>query len=101
MRAQNDERRAQSEDRCAVIARRIFGVFVLGFAFCALRFFASCAEKKPSTTQPSTMEERQEAAMKDPMNYKPQFGNGDISGGDIGHFDRDGLKKDWNDVLNP
>jgi hypothetical protein len=50
---------------------------------------------EPATTQPSTPEERQAAAMKDPMNYKPQFETTpDVS-------DPSGFKKDVNDVFNP
>ena len=49
----------------------------------------------PATTQPTTPEQRQAAAMKDPMNYKPQFESSpDVS-------DPSGFKKDLNDVFNP
>ena len=62
---------------------------------------ASCAsDKKPPTTQPTNMRERQDAALRDPFNYKPDMSR-DVSGGDIGNLDRDGLKKDLNNVLNP
>ncbi len=60
-----------------------------------------CAsDKKGPTTQPSSMSDRQDAAMRDPFNYKPDMSR-DVSGGDIGHLDRDGLKKDLNNVFNP
>ncbi len=66
--------------------------------------FAGCASDKgnaaPPTTQPSNIHERQDAAMRDPFNYKPDMSR-DVSGGDIGHLDRDGLKKDLNNVFNP
>ena len=52
------------------------------------------------TTQPMTAAQRQDAALHDPMNYKPQVG-GDDSGGDMTHLDSTGLKKDLNDVFNP
>ncbi len=49
----------------------------------------------PATTQPTTPEQRQAAAIKDPMNYKPQFdAPPDVS-------DPAGFKKDLNDVFNP
>jgi hypothetical protein len=101
MEAQNSERRTQIEGKRSSIARRAFSIFVLSSALCVLRFFNGCAANAPPSTQPSTAEERQDAALNDPMNYKPQFGNGDISGGDIGHFDRDGFNRDMHDVLSP
>ena len=60
-----------------------------------------CAsDKKAPTTQPSSMSQRQDAALRDPFGYKPDM-NRDVSGGDMGHLDRDGLKKDLNNVFNP
>ncbi len=58
-----------------------------------------CASDKKPTTRPS-MSQRQDAALRDPFGYKPDM-NRDVSGGDIGHLDRDGLKKDLNNVFNP
>ena len=62
----------------------------------------SCASRddKAPTTRPSSMRERQDAAMRDPFNYKPDMSR-DVSGGDTGHLDREGLKKDLNNVFNP
>jgi hypothetical protein len=66
-----------------------------------LWFVPGCAsDKKPPTTQPSSMSQRQDAALRDPFGYKPDM-NRDVSGGDIGHLDRAGLKKDLNNVFNP
>jgi hypothetical protein len=45
--------------------------------------------------------ERSERALKDPMNYSPDIGKPDTSGGDFGHFDKDGFNKDASNVLNP
>ena len=60
-----------------------------------------CAsDKKKPTTQPSSMSQRQDAALRDPFGYKPDMSR-DVSGGDIGHLDREGLKKDLNNVFNP
>ena len=60
-----------------------------------------CAsDKKPASTQPTSMSQRQDAALRDPFGYKPDMSR-DVSGGDIGHLDRDGLKKDLNNVFNP
>ncbi len=67
-----------------------------------LWLMSGCASDKSRapTTQPSNIHERQDAAMRDPFNYKPDMSR-DVSGGDIGHLDRDGLKKDLNNVFNP
>jgi len=64
---------------------------------------ASDNKKKQPTTQPSTMRDRQDAALRDPFSYKPTIGpdDQDISGGDIGHFDRAGMKRDIDHVFNP
>jgi hypothetical protein len=61
----------------------------------------SCSSnKKQPTTRPSNMSQRQDAALRDPFGYKPDMSR-DVSGGDIGKLDRDGLKKDLNNVFNP
>jgi hypothetical protein len=66
-----------------------------------LWLFSGCAsETKKPTTQPTSMSQRQDAALRDPFGYKPDTSR-DISGGDIGHLDRDGLKRDLNNVFNP
>ena len=56
---------------------------------------------KQPTTQPMTVRERQDAAMRDPFSYKPGMDDHDISGGDLGHFDREGMKRDIDHVFNP
>ena len=49
----------------------------------------------PAATQPTTPDERQAAAIKDPMNYKVQINSApDVS-------DPSGFKKDLDDVFNP
>ncbi len=65
-----------------------------------LSLMAGCAADKKPTTRPASMRERQDAALRDPFDYKPDMSR-DVSGGDIGHLDREGLKKDLNNVLNP
>jgi hypothetical protein len=72
-------------------------ICALPFALCPL---PGCAGNGQPSTQPTTPQERQEAALRDPMGYKPPH-NGDISGGDITSFDKDAFKRDVNDVLNP
>ena len=63
---------------------------------------ASDNGKQPAT-RPTSMRERQDAALRDPFSYKPGLGteDQDISGGDIGHYDKRGMKRDIDHVLNP
>ena len=76
-------------------ATTILAVAVLLAAWLA----PGCAASKP-TTQPSTIEQRQDAALRDPANYKlPANPNGRDGG--IGNLDGPGLNKDLNDVFNP
>lgn len=62
----------------------------------------SSPEKRP-TTRPATAYERQQKALQDPFGYSPDMDRAheDVSGGDLGHFDRDAMKKDLDHVLNP
>jgi hypothetical protein len=54
-----------------------------------------CNGGGPATSQPTSAEDRQTRAIKDPMNYQPDFQNTpDVS-------DSGGMKKDLNDVFNP
>jgi hypothetical protein len=67
---------------------------------CLLLPLVACADHPP-TTRPATMSQRADEAIRDPFGYKPDSGFRDVSGGDLGHLDKDGLNKDLNDVLNP
>lgn len=58
-------------------------------------------KKEQPTTRPTSMRERQDAALRDPFAYKPGVEDQDISGGDIGHLDRKGMKRDIDHVFNP
>lgn len=62
---------------------------------------AGCASHKAPTTRPSNTYGRQEAALKDPFGYTPDMGTNDVSGGKINEYDRDGMKRDIDHVLNP
>jgi hypothetical protein len=64
----------------------VCAVLALGFG---------CAEDRRSTSQPG------DALLRDPMGYRPTFDEPNISGGDIGHFDKKAFKKDWDSVFNP
>lgn len=62
----------------------------------ALLVFAGC------DSQPSTMRQRQDDAMRDPMNYSPHVSDQtDISGGGTTEFKKDAFKRDVNSVINP
>jgi hypothetical protein len=71
----------------------VIGVLVWSLGGCA-------SGKNKPTTRPTNMRDRQDAAMRDPFNYKPDMSR-DVSGGGIGDLDREGLKKDLNNVFNP
>lgn len=58
----------------------------------------ACQPNAP-TTQPTTLLERQEAALRDPFGYSPGVGNRSVSG--KGEFDKEGIKKDFDHVFNP
>ena len=77
----------------------LFSFWLLATGFWLLSPGCASDKKKP-TTRPSSMSQRQDAALRDPFGYKPDMSR-DVSGGDIGHLDRDGLKKDLNNVFNP
>ena len=82
---------------------RLLPISVLAAAGAWLGVAAGCAsdnDKQP-TTQPMNMRDRQDAAMRDPFGYKPDMDSRDVSGGGIGELDREGLKKDLNNVFNP
>jgi hypothetical protein len=50
---------------------------------------------------PSGIQQRQDAALKDPFNYSPYQGENDVSGGGIGDLKKGAFKRDVNSVLNP
>ncbi|HEX8524348.1 MAG TPA: hypothetical protein VF669_18985 [Tepidisphaeraceae bacterium] len=60
-----------------------------------------CASHSGATTKPSNTRQRQDAALHDPFKYKPDMGEADISGGDVGHLDRGGMRRDVDHVFNP
>ncbi|HLL89409.1 MAG TPA: hypothetical protein VK324_08905 [Tepidisphaeraceae bacterium] len=61
---------------------------------CGSVFFAGCSsEAKPA--------DRSDRALRDPMGYRPDFDESDISGGDLGNLDKDGFKRDVDHVFNP
>jgi hypothetical protein len=58
--------------------------------------------KSKPTTRPMTAAERQDAALRDPFGYSPNIEKSSGgSGGDWGKYDREGMRKDIDHVLNP
>jgi hypothetical protein len=76
--------------------------FILAATVCLFGLLPGCAD---SNKRPETAQDRQDQMLKDPMGYKidaaEQDPSHDISGGSIGHFDKDAFKKDVNNVFSP
>ena len=95
----NEKRQTKSEKRRSIPACR-FSFFVFLFSFVVAG--CSSSDNHP-TTRPSTVKERQEAALRDPFGYSPDMDSAenDISGGKINELDRKAMRKDIDHVLNP
>ena len=68
-----------------------------------LLLLSSCTYNSGSP-EPSTLRQKQDQAVRDPINYKPDNENTqpyDISGGGINNLDKGALKKDLHNVLDP
>ena len=62
----------------------------------------SADNHKQPTTKPATAYDRQEEALKDPFGYSPNMDQKEVSGGGgWGHYDRNGMRKDVDHVVNP
>ena len=48
-----------------------------------------------------TAQERQDRALRDPFGYKPDWSDTSISGGGTTDLDKEGLRKDLKNVLDP
>jgi hypothetical protein len=55
---------------------------------------SGCASDRKPTTRPTS-------ALNDPMDYKPNMDDTNISGGKVGEYDREGMRRDVDHVLNP
>jgi hypothetical protein len=64
-------------------------------------WMGGCAAKNGPSTRPGNTRQRQDAALRDPFEYKPDMGEQDISGGNVGNLDRGGMRRDMDHVLNP
>ena len=79
--------------KCRIVAVLLSGVIIVATSGCR-------SDKKPPTTQPSSMQERQSEALADPFGYKVMEDE-DISGGKLHEYKKGSMKKDLDNVLNP
>lgn len=75
--------------RCGMIA-------VMGWS---LLWISGCSNKSESREEQTR--KKQDQALQDPYGYGGKLETHDISGGDIGHFDRDAFRKDTDALFNP
>ena len=78
-------------------------VFMLASGFWLLASLPGCTYNSGSP-EPQTLRDKQDQAVRDPINYKPDNENTqpyDISGGGINNLDKGALKKDLHDVFDP
>ena len=73
------------------------------FAFgAATLLLAGCSSSSNApATQPSTIAQRQDRAMQDPFGYTPDMKKSDMTVSGHGEFDKEGLKRDTDYILNP
>ena len=82
------------------INRRGLGVIPASAIAASLLAGCSSGTNGPAT-QPSTISQRQDQALKDPFGYNPDLKKSDMTVGGNGPFDKEGLKRDTDFVLNP
>ena len=80
---------------------RISGFVIRACAVVICAWLVGCSDNSTATTKPTSLRERQDAALKDPYGYKPDIDNRDVSGGGLLDYDKQGMKKDLNNVFNP
>lgn len=80
-----------------ISARRLLPLGCL----CVVAWAAGCAQDQHAkpTTRPASASQRQDHAMRDPFNYRPDWHDTDISGGGTTDLDRQGLKRDVDNAL--
>src|SRR5438046_754977 len=70
----------------------------LSVFICSLSLLmAGCADDQKN----QTIADRQNAMLRDPMEAKADLKTHNISGGGLTNYDKDAMKKDLDDVLNP
>jgi hypothetical protein len=70
----------------------------LTFAACASALCLAGCAGNPTPSAKSTRD-RQDEALRDPFHYKPDWSDTDVSGGDTAKFDKQGLKRDLDDLF--
>jgi hypothetical protein len=75
---------------------RHFPVLLSSTAFWLLAagFSLSCSTRE-------SPDQRSEKAMRDPFGYSPKFEKTDVSGGGLFDYDKEGMRKDLKNVLDP
>jgi hypothetical protein len=68
----------------------------IAFGIVAAGLIAGCSSGQPDLTE----SQKQDAILADPMGYKPDMSR-NVTSGDITTFDKPGIGKDLNDMLNP
>src|SRR5438034_11416153 len=94
-----EDRRSRIEDR----RRRVLRSSILYSLSSILVLLIGCTHNS-GNPEPSTLRQKQDQAVRDPINYKPDNENTqpyDISGGGVNNLDKGALKKDLHDVFDP
>jgi len=63
-------------------------------------FLSGCSASSDQSDQ-STIQQRQDKALADPMHYSVDMTNTDINTGGIGSYDDKAMKRDLDSALNP
>ena len=82
---------------------RVLGTSILYLLSSILVLLPGCTYNS-GQPEPQTLRDKQDQAVRDPINYKPDNENTkpyDISGGGINNLDKGALKKDLHDVFDP
>ena len=86
---------SQSDARPRVVRYLVTLAMTGGFA-------VGCADNsKSQTTAPASADQRQDATLQDPWSYGGNPEKVDMTGGDLGTFDKKAFKRDVDAVLNP
>jgi hypothetical protein len=82
-------------------AARVALLGAVGAALLTAVLSGGCAPDENPTTRPAKLSNRTDKALADPFGYSPDFDRTDISGGGIGSYDKEGMNRDVDHVLNP
>jgi hypothetical protein len=94
-RSQKPEGEKRAFGRCRVFALSS-GFWLLASGFFLGLFLTGC-----SSSSRESSDARSEKTLRDPMGYSPQFEKTDVSGGGLLDYDKDGMRKDLKNVLDP